>query len=164
MERPDTERWVSRKSSLCFCRKALPGEIKMRAKYSSPGVRGFPFLLLKLWTVMQMDAGVDRGSPAQSSGLWDQASPRVKPYSLLCQLTHWATRCFYLSELQLPYLWGSGGGVGRITGENSKRQNLNSKYWVHLRNMFLLHSFSASVRVILKNIFYVILHIHCSGS
>lgn len=49
-ERPATERWVSRSLISGWPTKALPGEITMRAEYSSPGVRGFLILLLKLWS------------------------------------------------------------------------------------------------------------------
>lgn len=57
LERPDTERWVSRdgrKSSLWSAYRpwliSLLHEMKMRAKYTSPGVEDSPTLLPKLWS------------------------------------------------------------------------------------------------------------------
>jgi len=50
LERPATEGGLVGSLISGWPTKALPGEIKMRAEYSSPGVRGFLILPLKLWS------------------------------------------------------------------------------------------------------------------
>lgn len=50
LERPATEDGLVGSLISGWPTKALPGEIKMRAEYSSPGVRGFLILPLKLWS------------------------------------------------------------------------------------------------------------------
>lgn len=163
LERADTERWVSRdgrKSPLWPAYRPwlilLLDEIKMRAEYSSPGVRGFSNpatkVMEQLW---KWEAKLNnRLSCAVVRAL---ELGKREFYSLLCQLTHCDLRLFtpflFLSLSFLIYKDWNGGERwkqraeyefnSKVLGTFKKIVYLRASHhlwgWITFKNTFMWH-------------------------